>query len=119
MSKLRQQSDWIHGRAIGGIMIGFVLATALGVAVAWGLESFQSDELGRHPRTTAVVPPEVNAIETRPYSVEAQGIDDNQRAESWLSSYGWVDRTSQVVHIPIETAIDLYLDGRRQEGAQR
>lgn len=119
MSKLRQQADRVHARAIGGVMIGFLISTALGVAVAWGLESCWSSELGRSRRTTAQVPPEINAIETRPYSVEAQGIDDNQQAESWLSSYGWIDRKSRVVHIPIETAIDLYLDGRQQKGAAK
>ena len=45
-------------------------------------------------------------------SVQSQ----REQAEQRLSSYGWVDREKDQVHIPIERAMALYLEEQRGKG---
>jgi hypothetical protein len=114
-----QEADLIRGGAVTGVAIGVVLATILGVWVAWGIGSCTTRELGgRWARAGTAgerVPPEVNAIETGTFRAQAQGIELNRRTEAYLSTYGWVDRNRGIVHVPLDVAFDLYL--ARQGGA--
>ena len=114
-----QEPDVVRGRRVGGIAAGVVIATIVGVLVSWGIERYTSGDPNRL-RTVKRIPGDVSGIETRPFTVEAQGIEGNLRAEAVLSSYGWVDRHAGVVHVPIEVAFDLYLErrGRKPQGPQ-
>jgi hypothetical protein len=55
-------------------------------------------------------------METFTFTARDQGRESRDAAERWLGSYGWVDRDAGVVHIPIERAMELYLERR---GASR
>lgn len=108
-----QEPNTVPAGAITGTIIGVIIAIAVGVLLAYGIETWRSHELAGDPSAAAEqmsgVPPEVNAMETLPFSVEAQGLDSHRVAESYLSSYGWVDRDHRIVHVPIDVAFDLYL----------
>jgi hypothetical protein len=113
-----QESDLIPSNLVVGSILGVIAAIAIGCLVAHAIGSWRSAELRSNPRAPAerlsgvppeVVPPEVNAIETLPFSVDAQGLASHQVAEAWLSGYGWVDRGRRVIHIPIDVAFDAYL----------
>jgi hypothetical protein len=43
-----------------------------------------------------------------------RGVSQGERAREDLSSYGWVDEAHGVVRIPIDRAIDLVVEGRRE-----
>jgi hypothetical protein len=45
------------------------------------------------------------------------GVNRHGAARRWLDSYGWVDRQRGVVHVPIETAIDMLV--ARRSGARQ
>jgi hypothetical protein len=117
-----QEPDVLPGRAITGVGLGVVLATALGVVsvVAIGrCRSRELGELGEHwvpmvrPQITGA---DINAIETAPFSVEAQGLDEHRREDARLRAYGWIDRAHHIVHVPIDVAIELYV---QQHGGGR
>jgi hypothetical protein len=115
MTEWKQEPDTVPGRAILAAVAAALVAIALGTAIAWGLV----DCGGARPlavRPVNRVPPEVSAMETTQFGERAQGLEDRRAASAWLSTYGWIDRQAGVVHIPIETAIDLYL--RRRGGAR-
>ena len=90
------------GRAVlyGGIL--FLLAAALAL-IASGAIAGPDQEISALP-TTALKEP---ALQIRPR-------DDLQemraREEERLHSYGWVDKKTGVVHIPIERAIELTIE---------
>jgi transglutaminase-like putative cysteine protease len=89
------------------------VAIAIGALIAHGILVWRTDVVGGDPSAPAEqrqgVPAVVNAIETRPFSVEAQGIDMHRSAEVWLGRYGWIDHDQRIVHVPIDVAFDLYL----------
>jgi hypothetical protein len=104
----QQEPDGVPHRPVLWVLAGVLVSVALCAAVAWVLA-------GTRPgprRSGAGVQPDVNAIETSPFGACAQGVEDRERAETWLQSYGWVDRRAGLVHIPIERAIDIYLERR-------
>lgn len=113
-----QEPNLIPSNVVVVSTLGVIAAIAIGCVIAQGIASWRTAELGSNPRAPAerlrgvppeVVPAEVNAIETLPFSVEAQGLASHQVAEAWLSGYGWVDRGRRILHIPIDAAFDVYL----------
>ena len=113
-----QEPDVLPGRTVTGVGVGVVLATVAGVLIATGIGRCRSRQLG-HAWVPVPVPQitgDINAVETRPFSVEAQGLAAHQREETRLHSYGWSDRAHQLVHVPIDVAIDLYLSTQRGAG---
>ena len=114
MKTNQQEPDRIASRPVLTVVLATIVATAIGVLVAWWLEIGQLAQIrGDLPPTRpAQVPTEVNAMETAPFARRAQGLETNQAAEAWLGSWGWLDRERGLVHMPIDTAIDLYLSGQ-------
>lgn len=51
-------------------------------------------------------------IETIPFGLETEAELRIRLARQRLARYGWVDRQRGIVHIPIEHAIDRYLEER-------
>lgn len=113
-----QEPNRVPSNLVVASTLGVIVAIAIGCLVAQAIASWRTAEQRSNPRAPAerlrgvppeVVPPEVNAIETLPFSVEAQGLAAHQVAETWLSGYGWIDRGRRIIHVPIEVAFDAYL----------
>jgi hypothetical protein len=113
-----QEPNLIPSNLVVASTLGVIVAIAIGCVVAHAIATWRTAEQRSNPRAPAerlqgvppeVVPPDVNAIETLPFSVEAQGLASHQLAEAWLSGYGWVDRGRRIIRIPIEVAFDAYL----------
>jgi hypothetical protein len=114
-----QEPDLVRGRAIAGIGAGVVLAVIAGVLVADLLGSCRAHQLGGAwgpPPRREEPPGDLNAMEARPFTAEAQGLDDHARAAARLRSYGWIDPARRIVHIPIDAAAGVYLDRRARRG---
>lgn len=121
MRNPQQEPDRVSGRRITSYIVGVVLATLAGVFIAVWIGSCRAHEIDNVLLWPArqEVPGEVNAMETRSFSQQAQGIEWNAASADWLASYGWVDREQGIVHIPVEVAFDLYLARQRQPQPQQ
>ncbi|HEX3760027.1 MAG TPA: hypothetical protein VHW23_15030 [Kofleriaceae bacterium] len=113
-----QEPDLVPSNAVVAAILGVIVAIVVGCVIAHGIVAWRTAELHGDASAPAerlrgvppeVVPPDVNAMETLPFSVEALGLASHQVAEDWLASYGWVDRGRRTVHVPIDVALDTYL----------
>lgn len=104
-----QEPDVVPGRPVSAVGALVIVAIALCAVTAFGI-----DACGRRGRANEAahgppIPPDVSGAETRLFSVEAQGLEMNQRAEQLLSGYSWVDRDRGIVRVPITVAYELLL----------
>ena len=118
-----QEPDIVPGRPIAAVGFGLIVAIVACAVTAVGIEACSTR--GRAPWRFALGPPipaDVSGVETRPFAVEAQGLEMNQRAEQLLSTYSWVDRDRGVVRVPITVGFQLLLQkqgGARQGGSEQ
>jgi len=111
-----QEPNVVPVKIVAAAILGVIASIAIGVISMKVIEHYRSRGLAGDPRAAAeqpsAVPGEVNAIETAPFVLEAQGTESNELAEHVLESYGWVDREHQIARIPITIAFDVYLARR-------
>jgi hypothetical protein len=111
-----QEHDAVQGRGIVAVAIAVIVATVAGVLVAYGLGRWSAEDW---PVTSILpLPPEVSAMETGLFDLEAQGLEMNQRATQHLDSYGWVQEEAGLVRVPIDVAIELVLKREPARGAR-
>ena len=55
------------------------------------------------------LPEEVNQVEQVLFSDRAPGLEERAYEHTLLRSYGWVNRDARLVRIPIDRAIELYV----------
>jgi hypothetical protein len=112
-----QEPDVVPGRAISGVGVGVVIATAIGVLMVLSIGKCRSRHLGREwAPTVEHRHGDINTIERELFSVQAEGLEDHAREDARLGTYGWVDRAHHIAHVPIDVAIDLYV--ARARGGQ-
>ena len=64
------------------------------------------DAQGRPPAPTMIGKPEIGIVDQPEFESDHR-LEDWKRAKQFrLNSYGWVDRKKEIVHIPIDKAID-------------
>ena len=113
-----QEPDLLPTNLVVAAILAVIVAIAVCCLCASAIATWRTARLRSDPSAPAermpgvspdVVPPEVNAMETVPFTVEAQGLASHQVAEAWLSGYGWVDRGRRIVRVPIDVAFDVHL----------
>jgi hypothetical protein len=60
------------------------------------------------------MPEEVNQIELVLFLDRAPGLEERALEQTQLRSYGWVDRGAGLVRIPIDRAMQLYIERYRE-----
>jgi len=93
------------------LILGIVAATALAMgAMRLVFNYFEAREAGEQAARTTLVPVEKNPLPPEP-RLQATPVADlaeyRAQEERALRDYGWVDRKSGKVRIPVERAIDL------------
>lgn len=104
-------------KVVFGVAIGLaIVIVAVGAAVAWLANLYREIDSSRR----SVTPEPRVRIETgRLVHEEWPGQQLEQmrsRAVERLTSYGWVDKSRNVAHVPIDRAMELYLDRLRRPG---
>ena len=109
--------DELNVPSVIWVTVGIAVVTALGFLVAWWLYHAL---IGKAEATAAVPPPVVakERVERRlppgpllQASPEEELIEMRREMEELLHGYGWVDEGQGIVHVPIDKAIDLVLEG--------
>jgi hypothetical protein len=126
----RQEPDRLPGRWLAVIAAGAVIFSIILIGAALLLERQRPDPAPE----LRPAPMRVGAMETELFREEATRvqIDPSPKAhrsggplvgDLWprqrarLESYGWVDRRAEVIHIPLDRAMNLWLEsGAGQEG---
>ncbi len=114
----RSEEDRISTPALVAVGVASLLIFFLASAVTVAFMHQRYVERG-----PIAIPPEVG--DSKIGLVEQQllngyplrGERDRARRLERLGSYGWVDRTAGVVHVPIQEAMDLVAQGVRPQGA--
>lgn len=102
------QHDRLPSKRIFGLGIGWLVLVALVLlGVRWW--EVKSEPKEKAPRPALMGESEIGIVNQRPFALEDQA--PNLRAEQGarLGSYGWVDRSAGVIHVPIERAMEQVL----------
>jgi hypothetical protein len=115
--RVRQELDSVHVRVVLLAALGVAAASALAVAIAAGVLASEAGRIASFgPATRArPQPTQVNALDTELFTYGPRAAS-SAPAER-LRRYGFVDRERQRVHIPIDRAIELYLERREEADA--
>lgn len=112
--KLTQSADVINRNHVLRLTMLGVAATAAGALIAWVLMNHNQAQLGFVPaqlrHRPSAQPTEVNQIETGLLDDRSEAPPKPRPARRWLDSFGWTDKKRERIHIPIDRAIDLYLE---------
>jgi hypothetical protein len=86
-------------------LLVFAVATLWSVAIMNKGRDLDAQEVIPSPRE--VGKPEIGMVNQRLFELQLDGKQQRDEQLRWLNSYGWVDRDKQVIHIPIERAMEL------------
>jgi hypothetical protein len=116
--KVESEPDYVDPRFVIGVGVVGAAVTALCCGIAWLVLSWSSAGRGSgafHQTRVAPPPTEVNQIEAD--LIDAKAPPPVGSAPGRLQSFGWSERPSGLVHVPLERAFQLYLSGARAAGA--
>jgi hypothetical protein len=102
------------------IATGKIVATAIisllifGIGVVWAVTILQGEahhvvQQAGPPGPASAGAPEVGIVYQWPFNVSHYAADEAAARKGWLESYGWVDKSAGVVHVPIEQAMQRYV----------
>lgn len=126
--KVTQETDRIPGKRIAVVLGCAAVIIVLGSLAAFLLAGWRSAQLADvHSGVTyfeplpqvapatafGQVPEEVNHIEQVLFANRAPGLEDRAFEQTLLGTYGWVDREARLVRIPIDRAMELYVQQAR------
>jgi hypothetical protein len=108
------EGDGIDIKKILLVGVGSLATFAFSAFVAYLIlrhDTQAADEAGRPPVPTMIGKAEIGIVDQPVF-------DDDHRLEDWkaakqrrLDSYGWVDRQKNLIHVPIDKAIDQVVAG--------
>lgn len=101
-----------------GVKIAAVLISALvlfGVGILWSVALADQrkhqlvDEQGQAAPGNQIGKPEIGMVDQQLFEIENRSAELKAKKLQRLHSYGWVDQSKKVVHIPIEKAMEQVL----------
>jgi hypothetical protein len=112
MSHPIQEEDRI---ATGKIILTAVVSLAIfGVGVVWSISIQRNENKTIVTQVNTAVPamagaPEVGIVYQWPFNKSQYAADKEAQTKGRLESYGWIDKSQNVAHIPIDQAIAKYV----------
>jgi hypothetical protein len=112
-----QEPEAFHGPAI--VVRGVITLVVFALAIVWSTRIWVARSRDLAPRGSTV-PRElgegqIGLVDQVPFSMGDPAAEDRARKIRRLNSHGWVDRKAGIIHIPIERAMELYLQQRSAE----
>lgn len=114
IAKVEQEPEEIRERPVFIVVAVATVITVLAVLVGWWILPAPASDPSAARRAEGI---EVGNIFISPLREDpAIGIEAREEARERLESWGWVSREEDVAHVPIDVAMELYLErARRQE----
>ncbi len=110
---VRSEEDRISTPAIVAVGVGsLVLFFLAGLAAAVYLFARQGEH-GPIPIPPEVGQSKIGLVEQQDFDLSVRGERDREVRRERLGSFGWVDRSTGVAHVPIDLAMDLVAKGVR------
>ena len=110
-----------HGASHGGVRseedrvsTPAILAVGVG-SLRWDDKTtvFKQGEHGPIPIPPEVGQSKIGLVEQQDFDLSVRGERDREARRERLGSFGWVDRSTGVAHVPIDLAMDLVAKGVR------
>lgn len=110
---VRSEEDVVPTRRILAVGVLALVIFFLGSVAA---SAYLRVKQGEHP--PLAIPPEIGQnkiglVEQQLFELTDRGQRDRTKRLERLGSYGWVDRSAGVVHLPIDRAMELVAQGVR------
>ena len=107
MIHIDQESDYVPKRLVRRssvvVIAGIIVSVIATIVVAGGHLVTALRVAGKPPAR----------VEMTPFALPTAGELLRVRAEMHLQTYGWVDRATGTIHVPLDVAIELYLGAQR------
>ncbi|HET9595961.1 MAG TPA: hypothetical protein VFP65_10290 [Anaeromyxobacteraceae bacterium] len=103
------------GRIVWVGVVAMIVFVAGSLAAAWQMQVTRrvSNPEGPVAFPASAGQAKIGIVEQRLFEHANQGVAWREQARRHLDSYGWVDQSKGVVHIPIDKAMDLVEKGER------
>lgn len=119
MQRPGPQPEGIATARVVTIALAALVVFALAVLAVWFVLRHRVGRLrtagGEIP--AALGRPEIGLVNQRPFPVEDRASRKWESSAERLESYGWVDRERNLIHVPIRTAMEDWLESRRARPA--
>lgn len=113
MMDIRQDSEAVREAPV--VISTLVVLGVIGLSVvvtlvftAWVRGHVRLDQAD--PRWWHKRPEAISGVELRPFQLPTQTERAGESARKRLGAYGWADQQHGLVHIPIDVAVELYLE---------
>jgi hypothetical protein len=110
---VRHERSDINARVLLNVALGFIVFAIITHVALGGLFKLYREEAGHNDSppsplsSSALAQPPLPRLQVSP-PLELNELREAER--KLLSSYGWVDRKTQVVRVPIERAMDIIVE---------
>jgi hypothetical protein len=112
-----QAAEGIRWFAVIGVGIGSLLVFAIATLVAYRYMNLQEkalQPLGPDPVPAILGQPEIGIVDQVPFDVTRSAQVYRLESLERLSSWGWVDRRQGLIHMPIDRAMELFVEQQKE-----
>ncbi len=107
----RQEDDELRARSFAFAAVVVLAVTGAATLAAWWVGARRQAELGGGSVGGSARQDAPREVEGTPMALFSDPEPPSRvEAEAHLEAYGWVDEEAGIVHVPIDVAIDLYLE---------
>lgn len=96
---------------VRAVIIAIAFLVIFTLATLWAVGMMRWEEKQTGPRADLVPPeigqPEIGMVNQRLFELQLEAKRKREEQLRRLSSYGWVDRDKQIIHLPIDRAMEL------------
>ncbi len=114
---VRSEEDRISTGKIVAVGVGSLVIFFLASLVTSVYQQVRQGEHGPIPIPPEVGQSKIGIVEQQQFDLAVRGERDRAARVERLGTYGWVDRSAGVVHLPIDVAMDLVAKGVRPSRA--
>jgi hypothetical protein len=111
--QVRSEEDRISSLPIVAVGVGSLVVFFLASWVTLGYLRGQEAARPAPPLPADLGSSKIGLVEQQLFELADRGERDRAARRERLGSYGWVDRKAGIVHLPIERAMELSLQGVR------